>query len=186
MAFGAMMDCNARVIDDLRYPIGRFTPVAPTDDIRRDGTAELAALPRRMRDAVAGLTEAQLDTAYRPGGWTVREVVHHVADSHLNAYVRLKLALTEEVPTVKPYDEAAWARLADSRLPVDTSLALLDAVHARWVAVARAMAREQYERSYHHPEHPAPLTIDWLLQQYAWHSRHHVAHITSLRQREGW
>jgi hypothetical protein len=187
MAFGATIDCNARVTDDLRYPIGRFTPVAPTDDIRRDSIAELSALPRRMREAVAGLTHAQLDTAYRPGGWTVREVVHHVADSHLNAYVRFKLALTEEMPTVKPYDEAAWARLADSRLPVETSLTLLDALHARWVAVAAAITRPQYERGYRHPEHPdGPLSIDWLLQQYAWHSRHHVAHITSLRQREGW
>jgi len=173
--------------DDLRYPVGRFTQVTPTDDVRRASLAELDALPRTMRDAVAGLTDRQLDTPYRPGGWTVRQVVHHVPDSHLNAYVRLKLALTEDTPTIKPYDESAWAGLADSRMPVEPSLALLESVHARWVALVRAMARDEFSRTFRHPEYPdGPLTLDWLLQQYAWHSRHHVAHITSLRRREGW
>jgi hypothetical protein len=175
------------VSEDLRYPVGRFAPLTPTDDLRQASLAELAALPRKMREAVAGLVDRQLDTPYRPGGWTVRQLVHHVPDSHLNAYVRLKLALTEDNPVVKPYDEASWAALADSRMAIDCSLALLDAVHARWVAVVRSMTREEFTRTYRHPEHPdGPLTLDWLVQQYAWHSRHHVAHITALRQREGW
>ncbi len=175
-------------VADLRYPIGRFTPIAPaTDTIRRAALDDLAALPARMRAAVAGLTDAQLDTPYRPDGWTVRQVVHHVPDSHMNAYSRVKMALTEETPTIKPYDEAAWARLADSGMPIDISLALLDSIHARWVALYRAMTPEDFARTFRHPEYPdATLTLDWLLQQYAWHSRHHVAHITSLRAREGW
>jgi hypothetical protein len=177
----------ARVTDDLRYPIGRFHEVAATDEVRRACIDELAALPRAMREAVTGLTDRQLDTPYRPGGWSVRQVVHHVPDSHLNAYVRLKLALTEETPTVKPYDERAWAALADSQSPIDPSLALLDALHARWVALMRSLSGAQLRRTYRHPEHPeAPLTLDWMLQQYAWHSRHHVAHIISVRRREGW
>jgi hypothetical protein len=177
----------ARVTENLRYPLGRFTNAPATDDIRQASLAELAALPRKMRDAVAGLSDRQLDTPYRPGGWTVRQLVHHVPDSHLNAYVRLKLALTEDNPLVKPYDEAAWAALPDCRLPIEPSLTLLDAVHARWVAVVRAMTREEFTRTYRHPEYPdGPLTLDWLVQQYAWHSRHHVAHITALRQRERW
>jgi uncharacterized damage-inducible protein DinB len=175
------------MIDDLRYPTGRFTPVVPTDQVRRAAIEELAVTPRQMREAVTGLTDAQLDTPYREGGWTVRQLVHHVPDSHLNAYVRLKLALTEDSPTIKPYDEKAWAALPDARMPVEVSLSLLDAVHARWVALFRAMTLEQFARAFSHPEYPdGLLTLDWLLQQYAWHSRHHVAHITALRRREGW
>lgn len=174
--------------DDLRYPVGRFALVTPaTEAVRRAALEELAALPARMRAAVAGLNDAQLDTPYRPDGWTVRQVVHHVPDSHLNAYVRLKLALTEDTPTIKPYDENTWAQLADSRMPIDASLGLLESVHARWVTLHRAMTPEDYARTFHHPEHPdGPRTLDWLLQVYAWHSRHHVAHITSLRARERW
>jgi hypothetical protein len=176
------------VDSDLRYPIGRFKEVTPaTDAIRAAALDELEGLPARMRAAVAGLSDAQLDTPYRPEGWTVRQVVHHVPDSHLNAYIRTKLALTEDTPTIKPYDESAWARLADSRMPIDVSLGLLETVHARWVALYRDMKPEHLARTFRHPEYPErPLTIEWLLQQYAWHSRHHVAHITSLRQREGW
>jgi hypothetical protein len=173
---------------DLQYPIGRMTHVMSlTDEMRRAAIDEIAALPRRMREAVAGLTEAQLDTPYRPGGWTVREVVHHVPDSHLNAYIRLKLALTEDAPTIKPYDEKTWARLADSRLPVEVSLTMLDSIHARWVALLRGLKGPDWARTFNHPEYPeGPRTIDWLAHVYAWHSNHHVAHITSLRQREGW
>ena len=176
------------MVDDLRYPIGPFTLITPaTDDVRRAALEHVVALPRRMREAVAGLSDAQLDTPYRPEGWTVRQVVHHVPDSHMNAYVRMKLALTETTPTIKPYDEAAWARLADARLPIDVSLGLLDAVHARWVALFGAMKPEDFTRAFRHPEHlHGPLTLDWLLQQYGWHSRHHVAHITAVRRREGW
>jgi hypothetical protein len=147
--------------------------------------AAIAELPMRMRAAVAGLTDAQLETPYRPGGWTVRQVVHHVADSHLHAYIRLKFALTEEQPTIKPYDQDAWAALPDCRLPIEASLALLDGVHARWAALYRSLAPEQFERVFHHPE-TGLVTVDGQLQLYAWHSRHHVAHITSLRAREGW
>jgi hypothetical protein len=173
---------------DLQYPIGRMTHVmSATDQMRRTAIDEIAALPARMRKAVAGLTEAQLDTPYRAGGWTVRQVVHHVPDSHVHAYIRLKLALTEDAPTIKPYDEKTWARLADSRLPVEVSLTLLDSVHARWVALCRNLDASDWTRTFIHPEYPeGPRTIDWLVQVYAWHSNHHLAHITSLRQREGW
>jgi hypothetical protein len=173
---------------DLQYPIGRFTPATPITDAMRDAAVEeIAALPERMRHAVAGLTDAQLDTPYRPGGWSVRQVVHHVPDSHVNAYIRLKLALTEDAPTITPYNEKAWAELADVRLPVEVSLALLDSVHARWVALCRDLKSTDWARTFIHPEYPeGPRTIDWLVQIYAWHSNHHLAHITSLRRREGW
>ena len=173
-------------VRDLRYPIGPFSPVPPSDDVRRQAIEEIAALPARMREAVSGLTEAQLATPYRPGGWTVRQVVHHVADSHMTGFSRMKLALTEDRPTVKPYDEQAFATLPDMRLPVAVSLGLLDALHARWVAVYRDLTPGQFARVFLHPEHPGPLSVDWHLQHYAWHSRHHVAHITELGRREGW
>jgi hypothetical protein len=161
--------------------------MSANDQMRRSAIDEIAALPKRMREAVSGLTDAQLDTPYRPGGWTVRQVVHHVPDSHVNAYIRLKLALTEEAPTIKPYDEKTWAMLADSRLPVEISLTLLDSVHARWVALCRDLNASDWARTFNHPEYPeGPRTIDWLVQVYAWHSNHHLAHITSLRKREGW
>jgi len=176
------------VTSDLQYPIGRFTMPAPlTDTIRHTAVEEIAALPARMRKAVTGLNDAQLETPYRPGGWTVRQVVHHVPDSHLNAYIRMKLALTETAPTIKPYDEKTWAVLADARLPLDVSLALLESVHARWVALCRALKPTDWARTFIHPEYPeGPRTIDWLVQIYAWHSNHHLAHITSLKDREGW
>ena len=171
---------------DLRYPIGEFVPPAVyTPELRAHAIGDITAMPARMREAVRGLSETQLDTPYRPGGWTVRQVVHHVPDSHLNAFVRLKLALTEDNPTVKPYDEKAFAELPDQRLPVDVSLALLDALHARWVAVLTSLTPRQFERPLYHPEIGA-ITIDYQVQTYGWHSRHHVAHITRLREREGW
>jgi DinB superfamily len=172
---------------DLRFPIGQFvmppTPVTPT--LRADAIAAIAELPVKMRDAVRGLSEAQLDTPYRPGGWTVRQVVHHVPDSHLNAYVRVKLALTENNPTIKPYDQDAFAGLPDQKLPIDVSLSLLDSLHARWVVVLKALTPQQFARPLYHPEIGA-ITIDYQVQTYGWHSRHHVAHITRLREREGW
>jgi hypothetical protein len=172
---------------DLRYPVGPFTPVVPmTDAARQAAIEEIAALPRHMRAAVAGLDDAQLDTPYRPEGWTVRQVVHHVADSHMNGFIRLKLALTEHAPTIKPYDEKSWATLADARLPIDISLAILDNVHARWEAVYRSMVPAQFERTFFHPEMQETQTLDRHVLLYAWHSKHHVAHITSLRSREGW
>ena len=175
-------------MSDLRYPVGRFAPEPDAAPARlAELVGEIAATPARLRAAVAGLDDRQLDTPYRPGGWTVRQLVHHVADSHLNAYVRLKLALTEDGPTIKPYDEARWAELPDvAAVPVESSLRLLDALHERWEAVLRALAPEQWERVVHHPEHPAPMSVDALLALYAWHGRHHVAHVTALREREGW
>lgn len=172
---------------DLRYPTGRFAqPASYTSTFRERAIDTIAATPAALRKAVAGLDEEQLDTPYRPDGWTVRQVVHHVPDSHLNAYVRLKLALTEDRPTVKPYDEGAWAHLEDARTtPIETSLTLLDAVHDRWVRILRALREEDYARRYVHPEtgeHP----VDALIALYAWHGPHHVAHVTSLRERMGW
>jgi hypothetical protein len=174
-------------MDDLRYPIGPFTQdPSPTPGKRRDWIAAIAAAPARLRQAVAGLSDAQLETPYRPGGWTVRQVVHHVPDSHMNAYIRLKLALTEDSPTIKPYDETAWAMVADSaRTPVATSLTLLEALHERWVIVLESMGDEDFARSLIHPER-GRVDLDWLLQQYSWHGRHHAAHVTALREREGW
>jgi hypothetical protein len=171
---------------DSRYPIGPFSPAAPSEEVRHRAMADIAGLPARMREAVAGLNEAQLDTPYRAGGWTVRQVVHHVADSHMNGFTRMKLALTEERPTITPYDENEFAKLPDMRLPVDVSLGLLDALHARWVAVYRGLSPGQFDRVFLHPEYPEPQTIDRHLQMYGWHSRHHVAHILELRRRQGW
>ncbi len=171
---------------DLRYPIGEFRlPASITPATRSEAIEAIAALPAQMRSAVSGLSESQLDTAYRPGGWTVRQVVHHVPDSHVNAYIRLKLALTEDNPTIKPYDQDAFATLADQRLPIDVSLSMLDALHARWTTVLRALAADQFARPLVHPE-IGSITVDYLVHHYSWHSRHHVAHITRLREREGW
>ena len=176
------------VTADLRYPIGRLMPTASlTEEARAAAIEDIAALPTRMRQAVAGLSEAQIETPYRPGGWTIRQLVHHVGDSHMHGYIRAKLALTEESPIIKPYDENTWATLADVQLPVDVSLKLLDALHARWTAIYRSLAPEQFSsRSFYHPELRETQTIDQHLHMYSWHSRHHVAHITALRQREGW
>ena len=138
-----------------------------------------------MRAAVAGLNDSQLDTPYREGGWTVRQVVHHVADSHANSYVRFKLALTEDWPTIKPYDEAAWANLPDSRDPIDPSLVFIDGLHQRLVAVLESMNDADFERGFNHPER-GRMDLATNLALYAWHSRHHTAHITSLRARQGW
>jgi hypothetical protein len=177
--------------DDLRYPVGPWQRPAAgataTDAERGAWIAEIAAAPAALRRAVAGLSEAQLETPYRPGGWTVRQVVHHVPDSHMNAYVRFKLALTEATPTIKPYDQAAWAMLRDARtVPIEGSLAMLEGLHARWVAVLRGMSAADFQRGYNHPEQQRVVLLEEALSMYAWHGRHHVAHITSLRAREGW
>jgi hypothetical protein len=157
-----------------------------TPEQHEEAIADIAALPVRMRRAVHGLSERQLETPYRSEGWTVRQVVHHVADSHMHAFLRLKLALTENLPTIKPYDEAATAKLADARLPIDASVAVLDGVHARWLAVYRGMTTDDWSRAFVHPERDAPMTLSAHMQLYAWHGRHHVAHIVELRRREGW
>jgi uncharacterized damage-inducible protein DinB len=173
---------------DPRYPVGKFNrpDTTLTADERRQFVEQIAATPARMREAVAGLSEQQLDTPYRDGGWTVRQVVHHVPDSHMNAYTRVKLALTEEQPTIKPYDEAAWAKLNDVRdTPIETSLLLLETLHQRFDTILRAMTDADFERTLLHPEHGV-MTLDALIAMYAWHGRHHVGHITSLRSRSGW
>jgi uncharacterized damage-inducible protein DinB len=173
--------------EDLRYPTGRLVrPESMTAEERRAAIATIAATPSRLRAAVAGLSDAELDTPYRPEGWTVRQVVHHVPDSHLNAYIRFKLALTEDEPTIRPYMEDRWAQLPEaSRAPVEVSLALLAALHERWVEALEAITEEQWARTYRHPESGAHR-LDALLAVYAWHGPHHVAHITSLRERQGW
>jgi hypothetical protein len=172
---------------DLRFPVGTYTRTATlSPDARRAALDAIAEGPARMREAVRGLTDAQLDTPYRPGGWSVRQVVHHVPDSHLNAYVRVKLALTEDMPTVKPYDETAWANLDDARTtPIEVSLTLLESMTDRWMRVLRAMKPDEFARKLNHPEN-GPMTLDDVVGMYAWHSKHHVAHITGLREREGW
>jgi hypothetical protein len=172
---------------DLRYPLGRFNPVdALSPEARATALAALAVLPREVESAVAGLDDGQLDTLYRPGGWTVRQVVHHLPDSHLNAYARFRLALTEDEPTIKPYDENRWAELPDARSgPPALSLPLLAAVHQRWTALLQAMAPADFARVYVHPD-DGRRTLDRTLALYAWHGRHHVAHITGLRERMGW
>jgi uncharacterized damage-inducible protein DinB len=174
-------------MDDLRYPVGRFQrPASLSADERRAAIDAVAATPADLRAAVRGLTDAQLDTPYRPDGWTVRQVVHHVPDSHANALIRFKLALTEDTPTIKPYNEAAWATLDDARsTPIETSLSLVDGLHDRWLRILRAMSPADFSRGLLHPENGL-MTLDQMLALYSWHGRHHVAHITSLRERSGW
>jgi DinB family protein len=173
-------------MQDLKYPIGKFSFQAPTTGQHQEWIAEIATAPSKYRAAVAGLNERQLDTPYRDGGWTVRQLIHHVPDSHMNAYIRFKLALTEEEPTIKPYDEGAWARLSDTRgTPVEVSLATLENLHTRWVTLLKGMTEDEYQRKLRHPERGL-VTLENNLALYAWHSMHHAAHITSLREREGW
>jgi len=174
-------------MNDPRYPIGRFSPPASSvAGVRAAHIETVRLLPERLRAAVSGLNDAQLDTPYREGGWTVRQVVHHLADSHAVAYIRCKHALTEEWPTLRPYDEAAWAELADSRLlPVDVSLALITALHYRWVALLESLSDEEFQKGYNHPQRGRE-NLAKALAMYDWHSRHHTAHITGLRARKGW
>ena len=172
---------------DLSYPIGKFDwtqTVAP--DRRTQLINEIAAAPANFRKAVRGLTDRQLDTPYRPDGWTVRQVIHHVADSHMNSYIRLRLALTEDDPVIKPYDEAKWAELADAHtLPVEVSLQLLDSLHHRWVVLLKSLSDAEFARTFRHPA-LGVVRQDTNLALYAWHGRHHTAHITGLRDRNGW
>jgi hypothetical protein len=172
---------------DLRYPIGEFKFEAPlTDEGRQACLAKIEETPARMRAAVAGLNEDQLNTPYRPGGWTVRQVVHHVPESHLNSYVRFKLAITEDEPTIKPYFEDRWAELDDARkAPIALSLDLLEALHGRWIWFLRSLKQDDFQRTFRHPE-LGIVSVDKNIALYAWHGQHHVAHITSLRERMGW
>ncbi len=173
--------------DDLRYPVGKWTREPVVDaDMCATLIQQIADVPAALAAAVQGLRDTQLDTPYRPGGWTPRQIVHHLADSHMNAYIRFKLGITEDNPIVKPYDEKAWAETVDGRrAPLDASLPVVDGVHRRWVQFLRSLDGAAFDRTIHHPEH-GPMTLKDLLQIYAWHGRHHVAHITAQRARMGW
>jgi len=172
---------------DPRYPIGKFTwNGSSTPEERSRFIEDIAATPQRMRSAVAGLNSTQLDTPYRDEGWTVRQVVHHVPDSHMNSYIRFKFALTEHEPTIKPYDEAVWAQLVDARTgPIEPSLDLLEGLHHRWTLLLRSLSDQDVKRKFYHPE-LGVVTIEQYIALYAWHGKHHVAHITSLRERQRW
>lgn len=172
--------------EDLRYPIGKFDSKREvTPELRREFIQTISDLPEKITEAVEGLSDEQLDTEYRPEGWTVRQTVHHVADSHLNSYCRFKLAVTEDKPTIRPYHEDLWAELADSKLPVDVSLKLLETVHARWVALLESFSEDDFKKELIHPE-SGVWTLDKFLGLYEWHSKHHTAHITKLRERNEW
>src|SRR5690348_5791796 len=172
---------------DPRYPIGKYVPDEAADAATlARWIDEVAGAPAGMRAAVEGLGEAELDTPYREGGWTLRQVVHHVPDSHMNAYVRWKLALTEDQPTIKPYEEARWAELVDTKsTPIEVSLALLDNLHDRWVRLLRSISDSGFSRTFRHPDHGV-RTLDWMLFLYEWHGKLHTAHITELRKSKGW
>src|SRR5271165_3268531 len=172
---------------DLRYPIGKFHYEGPpTEDQKKKYLDDIEQTPAKLRAAVDGLSDDQLNTPYRPEGWTVRQLAHHVPDSHLNAYIRFKLALTEEEPTIKPYAEDRWAQLADTQsTPVEVSLAMLDSLHTRWMKLLRSLKPEEWKRTFRHPE-LGLMPLEKNLALYAWHGRHHVAHITALRERNGW
>ena len=174
--------------EDLRYPIGKYEEQPYSERQLHDWLNDIRYLPQLLEHAVLNLDEHQLHTPYREGGWTVQQVVHHVADSHMNALIRFKLALTEQNPVIKPYDEAAWAKLDDvADLPINISLTLLHALHARWFSCIRKLDESTYtSRTVFHPEHKKEFTLWNLLGMYAWHGKHHVAHITRLREREGW
>jgi DinB superfamily len=172
---------------DPRYPIGKFDGQAPRDQAEREKCIRnVEEHPDKLRAAVEGLSEQQLDTPYRDGGWTVRQLVHHVPDSHLNSYIRFKLALTEDEPTIKPYMEDRWAELNDSKVtPIEVSLTLLESLHKRWVLLLRSLAPADWQRTYRHPE-LGLMTLDKTVALYSWHGQHHVAHVTKLRERMGW
>ena len=177
---------------DLRYPIGKaadqpFSKDGFSKTLKEGYLLDIQQCPILLEQAITNLDEQQLNIPYRDGGWTVKQVVHHVADSHMNAYMRFKLALTEDNPTIKTYDEAAWAELSDTKnLPVNISLTLLHALHARWYELLKNLNEADWQKTVFHPEHQRKITLWELLKMYAWHSKHHVAHVTSLRKRKGW
>lgn len=172
--------------ENLSFPIGKFHSAKVTEDLRKNFIKTIESLPENLRQAVTDLTEDQLEAQYRPDGWTVRQVVHHIADSHSNSLIRFKLALTEDVPPIKPYAEDLWAELADSKhAPVELSLNQIDSIHARWTLILKAMSAEDFDRKLFHPEH-GEVDLNYLLNLYDWHSRHHLAHILELRKRNNW
>jgi len=174
-------------MEDLRYPIGKYIPQPFSNQQKEQWLLDILFLPKAVEMAIENLDEAQLQTPYRPNGWTLVQLVHHIADSHLNAYTRFKLGLTEENPTIKPYDENAWSLLNDvQNVPINVSITLLHAVHERWYAAIKNLTDEQWQRTVVHPEHGKTMTLYFLLGMYAWHSKHHTAHITSLKERNNW
>ena len=174
-------------MSDPRYPIGKFSYTGPlSSEQYQQFLADIEQTPARMRAALDGLSEQQLDTPYRDGGWTLRQLAHHVPDSHMNSYIRFKLALTEDSPTIKPYMENVWAELPEAKhAPIEVSLALLDVLHERWMLMLRKLTETEWKRTFRHPELGA-MSLEKNLALYAWRGRHHVAHITSLRNRMGW
>ncbi|MBM7703559.1 YfiT family bacillithiol transferase [Metabacillus iocasae] len=170
---------------DARYPIGLFQQEDVTDEKIERWMKEIEELPKNLREVVEGLKDEQLDTPYREGGWTVRQVIHHVADSHMNSYIRFKLALTENNPTIKPYEEAEWAKLGDSTLPIEVSLSLVEGIHTRWGMILKGLSEQERNRSFYHPE-SGVMTLETAINMYAWHGNHHVAHIQALREKVGW
>ncbi|HKK45463.1 MAG TPA: putative metal-dependent hydrolase [Balneolaceae bacterium] len=173
-------------MEDFRYPIGRYRAaqsVAPRDVAK--WIDEIEALPRQLQTAVSSLSDEQQDTPYRKGGWTIRQVVHHIFDSHANSYIRFKLALTEDRPTIKPYDQEAWAKLSDSKLPVDVSLNLIKGLHERWGHLLKSLDEAQLSRELVHPE-SGTLIVKSMIGLYAWHGKHHLAHITNLKKQKNW
>jgi len=180
------MENTTVMTEDLRYPVGEFDPgIDVTPELRKEFIQVIADLPQKIAAAVEGLSDEQLETPYRPEGWTVRQTVHHVADSHINSLCRFKLAMTEENPTIRPYFEDRWAKLEDSRLPVEVSLKILEGIHERWVVLLESLSDDDFKRTLVHPDN-GRFTVEKFLALYAWHSRHHTAHITKLRERNGW
>ena len=172
--------------EDLRFPIGNFDKsIEITPELRKESVQAISDLPENLKAAVSDLNEEQMETAYRPEGWTIRQTVHHVADSHLNAYTRFKLALTEDTPTIRPYAEARWAELADSKMAIDVSLKIIEGIHARWAALLKSMMEEDFQKQLNHPD-SGIWTLEKMLALYSWHGRHHTAHITKLRERNKW
>lgn len=174
-------------IEFLKYPIGKFSlPEVVTNEAIAESIENIKAFPSHLFKAVSRLSVQQLDTPYRPGGWTVRQLVHHCADSHMNAFIRFKLALTEENPTIKPYEEAEWAKLADSELPIESSLVIVQAIHYKWGILLDSMQAQDFKKTYFHPEKNRSQELEEVTLMYAWHSQHHLAHILHLGMRENW
>jgi hypothetical protein len=174
-------------MNDPRYPIGKYEPQPYSAETLKSWILDIKFLPSDIEQAVLNLDEHQLDTPYREGGWTIKQVVHHVADSHMNAYIRFKLGMTEDNPTIKPYDENAWAQTADYKtVPINVSITLLHCLHERWVSYLKTLTERDFERTVVHPEYNKTMTLWYLLGMYAWHSKHHTAHITTLREQNNW
>ncbi|MEJ7626783.1 MAG: YfiT family bacillithiol transferase [Ferruginibacter sp.] len=174
-------------MNSLQYPIGKYVEQPFTDSQLREWLSDIQTLPMQIEQSISDLDESQLETPYREGGWTVKQLVHHVADSHMNSYIRFKLGLTEVKPAIKTYDEKEWAKMQDTKnLPINISITLLHALHLRWIEILRNMTEGDFKKEVYHPEHKTHMSLWYLLGMYAWHSRHHTAHIRGLREREGW